>query len=381
VLTKKKLLALASDFEPPVVTITLPTHRKGPEVAQDRIRLKNLLQIARDNLESRDIKSSDGSTVDVSAVLQPAEDLLDDEGFWQHQDRGLALFLGAGRCEIEHAPVRLDECAVVGDTVTLAPFVDLLVEDSGYLLLAAAYDDVRLFRGNRFILQALHTHDIPNDMQKLLGLTEIEGAVHFHPSGPTPTTHGEATAKHHSLGPSAQDERKDLKDQFAAELARSMDKYLAKRNYPPLVLIADDALLGAYRAAAKQEPLADKNTRVSPAALDEDELHALAAPLVEADSNDDAEILGRFAAHWQDSTSDKSIADVVQIAEAAEHGRVDTLLVTRRETNRGAYALPADSMEALDKAVRLTLQSGGQLAIVADGDLPVDSPIGAILRF
>lgn len=376
VLTKNEILALANDFEPPVVTITLPTHRRGPEVAQDRIRLKNLLQNARDTLES----DSDGS-VDISAVLQPAEKLLDDEEFWQHQDRGLALFLNADRAEIRHVPVRLDECAVVGEFITLAPFADLLVDESDYLLLAAAYDDVRFFRGNRFNLQALHTNDIPDDMQKLLGLTEIEGAVHSHPSGPTPTTHGEATPKHHSLGPSAQDEHKDLKDQFAGDLARSVDKYLAKRNYPPLVLIADDALLGAYRAAAKQEPLANKDTRVSPASLDEDDLHTLAWPLVEEACDDDAAILDRFAAHWQDSASDKALVDADKIVEAAEHGRIETLLVARHETNRGAFAVDEGTMDALNKAIRLTLNAGGQLHVVADGLLPAGSSISAILRF
>lgn len=375
-LTKAKLLSIAEACTAPVVTITLPTHRKGSETQQGSIRLKNLLKVARDSLKANGVGSSD-----IEAILEPAEALLDDEDFWQHQDRGLALFLSPDRHETAHAPVRLDECAMVGDTVMFAPFPDLLVETTGTFVLAAAYDDVRLFRGNRFTLQAVHTRDIPADMQKLLGLTDIEGAVHFHPSGPTPTTHGEATPKHHSLGPSAQDERKDLKDQFAADLARSMDDYLAKRNYPPLVLIADDALAGAYKAAANTPPLTNDNTRVSPAHLDADHLQPLARPLIEGCDTGASDALEQFSANWQDEASSKALVEPKEIVAAAEQGRVDSLLIARAETGDGAFAVPEDSAGALNDAIRFTLANGGSLHLVPDGDLPNDARFSALLRY
>lgn len=375
-LTKDKLLSLLGTFEAPVATITLPTHRKGPEVAQDRIRLKNLVRDAQQALEKED-----NADIDAADILQPAEALIDDDSFWAHQNRGLALFLDRNRSEIVHVPVRLDEFVSVGEDIAVAPFADLLMDDKEYLLLAAAYDDVRLFRGNRFSLQAVHTSDIPGDMQKLLGLTDIEGAVHFHPTGPTPTTHGEATAKHHSLGPSAQDEQKQLKDQFAADLARSMDKYLAKRNFPPLVLVADDALIGAYGASAKQEPLTSTDTRVTPAHLDEDELRALAWPLVRESLDAHAEALDRFNAHWKDGASDKAIADPEEILEAARHARIETLLIQRQETGFHAFSINGGMPEHLDEVARRTVQTGGEICLIPPEQMPSDVVCGAILRF
>lgn len=71
-----------------LTTVLMPTHVKGPEVAQDRIRLKNALSEVEEMLTAAGWRRSDGQ-----ARLGAARGLLDDDEFWAHQGRGLALYI------------------------------------------------------------------------------------------------------------------------------------------------------------------------------------------------------------------------------------------------------------------------------------------------
>src|SRR5689334_5484112 len=70
------------------VSLYMPTHRLGREQQQDPVRLKNLLAKAEANLLANGLRRSK-----VRKLMQPAEELLWDQDFWQHQGDGLAVFL------------------------------------------------------------------------------------------------------------------------------------------------------------------------------------------------------------------------------------------------------------------------------------------------
>lgn len=71
-----------------LVSILMPTHTKGPETAQDRIRLKNALSDVEEMMDRAGWRRSDRES-----RLEKARGLLDDEDFWAHQGRGLALYI------------------------------------------------------------------------------------------------------------------------------------------------------------------------------------------------------------------------------------------------------------------------------------------------
>lgn len=79
-----------------LVTILMPTHTKGPEIAQDRIRLKNALSEVEEMMDAAGWRRSDRES-----RLEKARGLLDDEDFWAHQGRGLALYIdGEGELRV-----------------------------------------------------------------------------------------------------------------------------------------------------------------------------------------------------------------------------------------------------------------------------------------
>src|SRR6185436_3512316 len=70
------------------VSLYMPTHRVGREEQQDPVRLKNLLAKAETNLIANGLRRPK-----VQDLMRPAEELLADKDFWQHQSDGLAIFL------------------------------------------------------------------------------------------------------------------------------------------------------------------------------------------------------------------------------------------------------------------------------------------------
>lgn len=71
-----------------LVSILIPTHRKGPETAQDRIRLKNALSELDDLMDAAGWRRPSRQS-----QLAGLRRLLDDEEFWAHQGDGLACYV------------------------------------------------------------------------------------------------------------------------------------------------------------------------------------------------------------------------------------------------------------------------------------------------
>jgi len=92
------------------LSLYMPTHRVGREQQQDPIRFKNLIVGAREKLLEYGLRRPE-----VQELLRPAESLLTNGGFWQHQSDGLAVFLSPGYSQTYRLPSRFDELLVIGN--------------------------------------------------------------------------------------------------------------------------------------------------------------------------------------------------------------------------------------------------------------------------
>jgi hypothetical protein len=86
------------------------SHRAGPEVHKDPIRLKNLLRQATDALQADGVRAPM-----LHSVLAPPRRLVNDGLFGQHQSDGLALYSRPGWCRSLRVPLDLPELAVVAE--------------------------------------------------------------------------------------------------------------------------------------------------------------------------------------------------------------------------------------------------------------------------
>lgn len=108
ILSRDDLRTLIRKHEGPCVSVYMPTHRVGREVQQDPIRLKNLLGKAEDRVVAGGVRAPE-----ARELLEPAEMLLHDGLFWQHQSDGLAIFISPEMFHHYRLPFDFEELVVV----------------------------------------------------------------------------------------------------------------------------------------------------------------------------------------------------------------------------------------------------------------------------
>ena len=123
-LTTTDLKSLIRAHEKPCVSLYMPTHRKGREIEQDPIRLKNLLKTADERLRNKGLKQPE-----IDDMLRPARDLLEHTPFWQHQSDGLALFLCRRGSRHYRLPTAFEELVVVSERYHIKPLLPCQTEE------------------------------------------------------------------------------------------------------------------------------------------------------------------------------------------------------------------------------------------------------------
>jgi hypothetical protein len=142
-LTESVFDSLAAASGEDLISVFLPTHKKGRDVAQDKIRLKNQLSAIDDTLAGLGWKPRRRSQ-----RLSAAHDLLDDLEFWEHQNGGLAVYIDDAGEVVPVATTR----PVHSEPVVMAVFMLRLIAGdlNGFDLpvLALTKGQVSLFKVN-----------------------------------------------------------------------------------------------------------------------------------------------------------------------------------------------------------------------------------------
>ncbi len=155
----------------PLLSISMPTHRSGPETRQDPIRLRNLVKQAEGLLNG-----SDGGKA-TRQSLKKVQDLLDNANFWQHQSDGLALFVGPDLFRTFRLPIDLPELVVCNDRPHIKPLLPLLHADRSFHLLTLSQNEVHLYSGSRYRLEEDKLPEgVPTSMAETVA---AEGAERF----------------------------------------------------------------------------------------------------------------------------------------------------------------------------------------------------------
>ena len=168
--TREDLKALSQQQDESLVSIYLPTRPAGPETRENPIRFKNLLAAAESKLSERGFRASE-----ARAMLEPAQQLVDDYDFWQHQSTGLALFISSSFSRSYRLPLDFEELVLVGPHFHLKPLVPLLSGDGRFYLLALSQNEIRLFQGTRHTFEeVMLTEQVPGSLAEALWYEDPE---------------------------------------------------------------------------------------------------------------------------------------------------------------------------------------------------------------
>src|SRR5690606_15056197 len=137
------------DVSPPCLSLYQPTHRSHPANRQDPIRFENLVKSLGASLGQKYSKR------DIAPLLEPFRSLADDRALWNHTLDGLAVLRSADVFRVYRLQRPVPELAVVADTFHLKPLIRILQSADRYQVLGLSLKEIRLFDGNRDVLDEI----------------------------------------------------------------------------------------------------------------------------------------------------------------------------------------------------------------------------------
>jgi hypothetical protein len=319
------------------VSIYAPTHKRAPENQADPILVKKLVTRAQEEVAAlgnkREVKS-------IQDNLNAALDSLD----FAHTSEGLALLVsetGFHTFNLSHTP---NEQVTVSDEFSLAELAKTVSKSWEYHLLVLSESPTRLFRGDREIV------------------TEIRGEFPIEHTGRggaqgLPTDFGQQTSVIED-----EEHRK-----FFRKVSDGLTKVQADEKLP-LIVTGVTRFLAHWKDVAPTQQ-GDLEIEGSYDFKSEAELSSRFWPEIEKYFRSENK---KVVADLDSAKSQKRYAGgFAEVGEVAEAGRVQILVVSDDET----------ANSEVEKAVRLTLASGGDVFFVPAEELTGFAPIAARLRF
>ena len=385
ILTREELKTLVDMEADNCVSIYLLTHPVGREMQQDPIRLKNLINQAQEKLVQRGMRRPDAET-----LLEPAENLLRDQPFWQHQSTGLAIFLTDDFFATYRLPLKFSELVMVGDRFHVKPLLPFFSGDGQFYVLALSQNDLRLLQGSRYLVEEVVLSDVPTSLQEALWADDPEKQLQMHTASQSPGTPGGRPAVFHGQGVGKRDAKNDILRYFQ-KVDKGIYELLADQR-APVVLAGVEYLLPLYREASNYDYLVADAIDGNPENMSNKELHVEAYKVVEPLFTAELQTAKERYAQLAGNDSPEASTDLRRILGASAYGQVDTLFVALERQIWGSFDQQLDQAEMheniqpgdhdlLDLVAVQTLANGGVVYALPVEDMPVDSPVAAVLRY
>jgi len=373
---------LLDNCEPPCLSLYQATHRHHPDNQQDPIRFVNLVKALEESLLERLPKQ------ETRPLLEPFIALADDRDFWDHTLDGLAVLGAKGVFRVYklHRPVI--ELAVVADSFHTKPLMRILQSTDRYHVLGLNRREVKLFEGNRDVLDEIQLHqDVPRTLTDALGeeLTDPHLTVASYGGAS-----GSLSPAHHGHG--GKDAEVDIDaERFFRTIDRGILKHHSQPSGLPLLLAALPEHHHMFHEISANPFLVDESIDVHPDALSSiEELRQRAWKLMEP------RYLARLDTLVEAFGNARSKGfgddDMEQVARAVVSGRVATMLIEARRVIPGRIDASTGDIESgdladpniddlLDDLGMLALKMGGEVVVVPAALMPTKTGIAAIYRY
>ena len=375
ILSREELSMLIESSGELATSIYMPVHRTG-DIEQDPIRLKNLLKEAEGQLVKGGLPASN-----AREVLEPAQRLLRDAYFWQHQGDGLAIFLSPALFRYYRFPYSFQELVIVAERFHIKPLLPLFSEDGAFYVLAVSQNQVRLLQCTRYYVREVTPEAVPESLAEALKYDQHEKQLQSH-------TTGRGSAIFHGQGLGKDDDKVNILRYFQ-QVDHGLHELLREERVP-LVIAAVDYLHPIYREANTYAHLLEEAIEGNPDELSAEELQerawAIVQPYFERGRTDALEQYGEAVS--------KGLAtnDVRQAVLAAYDGRVSTLFVALDIQQWGAFDLGSRKIhlyeekrrgaeDLLDFTAIHTLTKGGTVYAVEPERVPGKTPVAALFRY
>jgi hypothetical protein len=377
------LRKLAAPRRDRCVSIYMPLHGSQPDSQQDVIRLKNLLDQARDALRARSMRQTD-----IDALLEEPRALETNGLFWRFTGKkGLVLLIEPKVLNWGRSHIAFDEFLAVEKRFHLAPLVRAFSEPELLLVLTVSANAVGLYRADQETLTPIPLPDsFPRSLREVEKGTEFDKGLQYH----TSAAHGIGGARigiAHGHG-TPKDDRKTLLTEYLRTVVRHLEPVL-RHESSPLVLMAVKSLQPIFRELCRYPYLLPEGIIASPDSLSESELHRRA--IEAAGPNRQAVLQAARDRCVQLQATDRVAYHIEQILPATDHGRVEVLFAASGSHIWGQFDgaemvtvhgdRQPDDIDLLDLAVSKAIEHGRSVYVVDPKVVPSREPLAAILQW
>lgn len=365
------------------VSIYMPTEKTSPQSHQNPIRFQNLAKQAKEIMDQSPL-----TTHQLKNQYQQAIQKIQDDEFWQHQSRGLAVFISEANHLFLRLPLKFKELVSVNHHCHFKPLLPLLTTNGKYHLLTLSQNDIKLYQATRTDIDKIFLGDIPRSLQDTIDSDDLQQHLQSH--SPSSNRNRGKTATYHGQGGSGDKQLKKQIDEFIHLVADGIDQLLTG-DKSPLILAGTEYLVAMFRKHSKHPHITDQHLPGNLEHLTQQKLHSKAwqtiRPLFkQAEKN----ALDAFHAK---QGSNQTSTNLLKILPAAHGGRIHTLFVLRDHQTWGTFD-PTKNKIQIDKtqtphnedladlATIRTLQNSGQVFSLKQHEMPTGSEfIAALFRY
>lgn len=363
--TRADLERLLATRERSCVSIYLPTDPASRGDAA-QIELKNLAREA-----SRQLEQAGAARADVAAIDEELADLAADDEFWRFQARSLALFLTPSTTTTFRLPNRLTAIVEVSDRFHLKPLLRAVTFPHTAFVLALSQNRVRLIEiAPDLEPTEIRVPDLPKDVASAVGKSSIRDRA---PIRRIQGSEGQKTRMR----------------QYARQIDQALRPLLSGLDLP-LILAAAEPMHSIYRSVNSYPNLVAQSLPGSPDASSDSELAESARRVL--DDLYAAELHTIQETYALRASQQRASTDIADVARAATHGLVDTVLVdiddsvpghVEEETGAVTFDEADDAVNygVVDEIARRVWLNGGNVLAVRRGDIPGNGSVAAILRY
>lgn len=361
-LTPTALAELRERRPYPAVSLTLPTHRRSPDNAQDAVRLRNVLAEAERQLE-QDPGVTRAAREEIRGQLAAAVDETD----LVHALDGLVIFATVGEHHVYALPRAVPERVVLADSFLTRNLVAAYAAQRPYWVLSLAADRVTLWSGSGRHVTEAAADGFP--MTRSLENPDVEREERI---GDTPSTFNDEEVRHF------------LRDADAAlrdVLAEDPRPLYATGEDAALALLADAGTAAANALHIRHGGLAQGPP---------DAVVRAVAPALAAEARRET---GAAIEALDEARGRRAFAGGVdevwaKVSDARIHRLVveENYRVTVRSTDDG-HLVPAEEddprarADIVDEIVEKALDTGAEVTFVPDDALAAGGRIAAVLRY
>jgi hypothetical protein len=344
------------------VSLYVPTEPASSGEAE-RIAFKNLARVAVDQLAGADRD-------DLAAVEEALADLEEDDEFWRHQARTLAVFATPAWLRTYRLPNRLMELAVGGERLYVKPLMRAVTFPQTAFVLALAQGGVRLLETVPDAPPVLvHVPDMPSDVATSVGKASIKDR------SPIRRLQGDEGQKVRIR-------------QYARRVDHALREVLPGHGVP-LVIAATEPLDSIFRSLCRYPDVVPESVRGNPESVSDVELVQEARAVL--DRYYAGKLAELHALFERRAGQNRTSIDVATVARLVTQGAVDTLfvdidgVVPGEVDEDGAVRFGDEQVPGgigvVDEISRRGWLSGARLLAVRRDDVPGGGDVAAILRY